>query len=172
MAGDPKKADSVFDFLYIDLHRISLFQSQFSQYGNLTSLVKGATSTKSTEGGVSVGLGKVGVNSEGEKSLEQHYDAQWVAPLAFLEEAADRKMILRSLKDARVGNLVLIKGRLSIRDLSLVKSALALQSVKRKLAAGVAIGTSVQRREKREFGFRDGISFHSSSYNPNSYFRH
>jgi hypothetical protein len=39
VALEPQKRDSVFDFLYVDRHRIGLYLSQFSEFGNLTNLV-------------------------------------------------------------------------------------------------------------------------------------
>ena len=40
MAQEPVESGSVFDFIYVDQRRIGLYLAQFSDFGNLTKLVR------------------------------------------------------------------------------------------------------------------------------------
>src|SRR5713226_8037314 len=90
MVPGPEKDVSVFDFLYIDSQRISLFLSQFSQYGHLTALAKSVTASSSTAGGVDIKLAKIEGTEAEQTTLSKQYDAQWIAPLTFLDQADQR----------------------------------------------------------------------------------
>jgi hypothetical protein len=148
MAQDPKKADSVYDFLYIDSKRIALFLSQFSNYGHLTALTKTATDTKSIDGKVDVKIASVESHEIGQSGLSKQYDAQWVAPLTFLDEADQRNMIERDIGAAGFGNLVLASGELEVRDLRMIMQALNLPAMKALQSTPEA--PPVDRRERNE----------------------
>src|SRR5436305_1846102 len=117
MAQDPEKGDSVYDFLYVDARRIAVFLSQFEQYGHLTSLTRTVSETSSASGGVSVVAAKLDTAASEQSSQTRQFDPQWLVPLAFLDKADQRGMIVRDLGDARIGQLVLISGRLAMFDL-------------------------------------------------------
>lgn len=149
MGHDQGEDDSVFDFLYIDSQRIALFLSQFGQYGHLTALTKSATISSTREGGVDVKLAKF-EGSEGEQStLSEQFSAQWVAPLTFLDEADQRRMIVRGLQDARIGQLVLAEGSLEVRDLTIIKKAFALPAMKDHIASQSTLAASNNTRQAR-----------------------
>jgi hypothetical protein len=128
MAQDPKKADSVFDFLYVDSGRIALFLSQFNQYGHLKSLTKSVSENSSAGGDFNPA--KLDYSEGSSTGIKKEYDAQWIAPLSFLDQAQQRNIIERDIASAGIGNLVLASGALSVRDLRLIMGIMALPSMK------------------------------------------
>jgi hypothetical protein len=121
VAQEPEKSDSVFDFLYVDNRRIGLYLSQFSQFGNLTNLVESVatTDTSRVEGSFGISSTKVGthVDTVAQTGVQRHYDTQWTAPLSFLEEIQARQMLKRELQEARVGDLVILPGTLTLANM-------------------------------------------------------
>ena len=113
MAREPQRRDSVFDFLYVDHHRIGLYLSQFSDFGNLTNLVHSqrAGDETSLRGGIpSVAQGEAKESQQ--TGIEKHFDTQWSQVLNFLDELQTRGMVRRTLEDASIGRLLLIPGNL------------------------------------------------------------
>src|SRR4051794_34309148 len=133
MARDQEKEDSVFDFLYIDSCRIALFLSQFSQYGHLTSLTRTRTESATSSGALDIKLAKIDGSESESSTLNRQFDAQWVAPLSFLDQARQRGMI-KALTDGRIGNLVIVDGELEIRDLTIIKRAFEFPAMRTQMA--------------------------------------
>jgi hypothetical protein len=147
MAPVPEKADSVYDFLYIDLPRIQIFNSQFSQYGHITELTRSTTASSSVGGGIDLKIVK-GDNSESEQTaIAKRYDTQFVAPLLFLDNAKD--MLVRDLSKAGVGQFVLISGSVSIIDLMMLKDAWNLKEVKQFATLGAQQSQSAKGDQNR-----------------------
>ncbi len=112
---ETKKTDSVFDFLYVDHHRVGLFLSQFSEFGNLTDIVhtKGVTDDALISAGVKGIVG--GEAKSGHSSnLQSKYNPLWIQALNFLDEVNARGMVSHDLASAAIGSLVLTKGCLNI----------------------------------------------------------
>lgn len=151
MAPAPKKEDSVFDFLYVDSRRVAVFLSQFGQFGHLTQIIKSATDSSKAGGGFDVKVAKMDTSETATESIQKQFDAQWVAPLAFLDEANKRGMIVRHLAQARIGQLVLDSGTLSVTDLSIVKEMWKLPAIRSMILQGAetAIQTSTLPRAER-----------------------
>lgn len=164
MALDQGADDSVYDFLYIDSRRIALFISQFSQYGHLTSLTRSRTESATASGGLDVKLAKINSGEAESTTLERQFDAQWVAPLTFLDQANQRGMIVKQIASARMGQLVLARGDLEVRDLTIIKRAFALPAMQAHLSSA---GTrqrphqsrAERRREQREKPETSGKEF-------------
>ena len=106
MAPVQEKADSLYDFLYVDLSRIQLFNSQFSQYGHITELTRSTMTSSSSGGGMDVKIVKAEAFEEESTKIQKRYDTQFVAPLSFLDHA--QNMIVRDLSKAGIGQFVLI----------------------------------------------------------------
>lgn len=138
MARVPVKADSVYDFLYADLPRIQVFNSQFSQYGHLTDLTRSTSVSNSVGGGIDLKLVKADTSESDKTELQSRYDARLVAPLTFLDNAKD--MIVRDITKAAVGQFVLVSGALQFFDLGLLKAAWGLRSIQKLIRAGAAKG--------------------------------
>jgi hypothetical protein len=155
MAREPERNDSVFDFLYIDSRRIALFLSQFGQYGHLKSLTRSVGENSKTGGGIDLKIAKVEYGEGADSSLKKEYDAQWVAPLSFLDQANQRGMIKRGLDGARIGELVLASGSLEIRDLAIIRKMFAMPSMKASMSAQQNIPVPRKSRDDR-LGRRGG----------------
>jgi hypothetical protein len=130
MARGPEPGDSVYDFLYVDARRIAVFLSQFNQYGHLTSLTRAVSETSSTSGGVNVVAAKLDTGASEQTSQTRQFDPQWLAPLSFLDQANERGMIVRDLVQARIGQLVLVSGRLAMFDLGVMRDAWNIKAIK------------------------------------------
>ena len=163
----PGKDDSVYDFLYIDAPRLSHFLSQFNQYGSLTGLTRAVSESSSTSGGLNVVAAKVDTGSSQQTTQTRQFDPQWIAPLSFLDEANRRGMIVRDLQNARIGQLVLVSGDLTLFDLALIKTFWDIEPLKALLLRALAQSTADEpvasrqdrRRQDRDKGRRgDGLS--------------
>jgi hypothetical protein len=151
MARGPGEEDSVYDFLYIDARRLAHFLSQFSDYGHLTALTRSVNETSTSSGGVNVHIAKVDTGTSAQTSQVSQFDAQWIAPLTFLDQANSRGMIARGIEEARVGRLVLVSGELAVFDLAIMQSAWSLNFIKRLLvdATRHGDGQPAPRHERR-----------------------
>lgn len=136
MAPDQRMDDSVYDFMYVDARRIAQFSSQFNQYGHLTGLTRTVSETRTGGGGVNVGAAKFDKSAQAQEGQTKQFDPQWLNPLTFLDDAGKRGMIVRDLAVAGIDQLVLISGRLSIFDISIVKSIWGIDQLVEKAMAG------------------------------------
>lgn len=129
--------DSVYDFIYADLRRIAQFLSQFNQYGHLTNLTRTENLSKTLNSGFNVTVAKLEGNSTSAEGQTRQFDQQWVIPLNFLDEAQDRNLIIRDLKEARIGQFVLTSGSLAILDLKTLKELWDLPLIQEIIASGI-----------------------------------
>jgi hypothetical protein len=113
VAHEPQEKNSVFDFLYVDHHRIGLYLSQFSDFGNLTNLVHSqrAGDETSVSGGIP-SIAKGEAKESQQTGIERHFDTQWSQVLNFLDELQTRGMVRRSLDGAPIGCILLVPGNL------------------------------------------------------------
>jgi hypothetical protein len=124
---DPESLNSVLDFIYVDSKRISLYLAQFSQYGNLTTLVHSTSKKDEDRAKFGVSIGPRAFRGEAmsdtaetaDTSLQKHYSTQWIAPLSLLEELQARDMIKRTLEDVQIGDIFILPGSLSLFDTSM-----------------------------------------------------
>ncbi|HEX7887073.1 MAG TPA: hypothetical protein VF474_13940 [Phenylobacterium sp.] len=131
MAAVPAKADSVFDFLYVDARRIGLLLSQFGSDGILTELERSSETTSQHGGGFDVKVLK-GDAREGAKSqLKRRFDPQWLLPLTFLDLA--QEIIVRDPERAGIGQLVLVRGKLWVIDMSILKTMVDDPTIRKQL---------------------------------------
>ena len=69
-------------------------------------------------------------NSKAHSQQSQRiYDPLWTNALTFLDYLAERNLIQRDFNSAGIGQIVLSSGKLHIRDLNLIKQAMALPSL-------------------------------------------
>ena len=151
MALAQEKDVSVFDFLYVDVQRISVFLAQFDEYGHLTGLTK-TVSAGSTSGGTwNVTVAKRDFSDSEQSSIQKQYDQRWMAPLTFLDKT--QSMMKRGLATARIGDLVLASGNLSMFDMSLLEKTWKLDSVKKVAVSTMGVDTrsvsQIQSRPER-----------------------
>lgn len=166
---DDQSTDSVFDFLYHDHRRIASFLSQFDANGLLTELTQSEGVTKGSKRSKKVGVGgdvallgggrlefEIGPGESGSESLERVYDPYWANARQLLDVLQERNMIMRSLDEASVGQIVLATGYLSIQDLGMMKEAWKAPTIKSKIMAGKSGGkrkgnmTAAQREAAKE----------------------
>jgi hypothetical protein len=109
VAHGPEDGDSVFDFIYVDRPRIDLYLAQFSEFGNLTTLVRSVRESDTKQVGLNAHVIRGEKKSGQETGIEKHYDAQWIAPLIFLDEVQNRQMLKPNMGNARIGDLVILR---------------------------------------------------------------
>jgi hypothetical protein len=164
---DGANPDSVFDFLYHDSRRIGSFLSQFDSNGLLTGIGATDTSAKGSKRGYKVGVGgempllgggKLEFEREpaesGSETLERSYDPFWANALTLLDFLEERRLIVPQIEEANFGQFVLVRGWLSVLDLSMFKQAWSLPSVQKAARAGQPQSTLVDgnRHERRKQG--------------------
>jgi hypothetical protein len=147
---DPSSARSVLDFLYHDSRRIGSFLSQFEGDGHLQQLTRtkdaerGKKEASKKDGKADLGLLSGGLEGTKETTVSSAegyarvFDPYWANARAFLDYLSENNMINRTLLGARIGQFVLVKGYLSVLDLSMMKDAWKLQSIQRKALGGSA----------------------------------
>lgn len=171
---EPDKAatDSVFDFLYHDARRVASYLAQFNDFGSLTSIqhteaaqrAQQKTGALSAEGGLA-GVAKAGGSSTAQsgshyqETAQRVYDPLWTNALSFLDFMQKRDLLRRDLQDARIGQIVMFSGDLSLFDLGVLKKMWDLPAVKKamlqaaksdeeqKAAAEVVYGNRKERRK-------------------------
>ena len=140
------KENSVFDFLYVDHHKIGLYLSQFSDFGNLTNLVHSqrAGDETSLRGGIpSVAQGEAKESQQ--TGIEKHFDTQWSQVLDFLDELQTRGMVRRNSEDASIGRLLLIPGNLFLVNMRSFEKTWGVVSSE----VPFATSTTIERRVER-----------------------
>ena len=129
MARGQSKEDSVYDFFYVDSHRIGVLLSQFGEDGILTELTRATDLSGESGGGINIQIAKYEGKESSKTSLGKRFDPQWLMPLLFLDAAQD--WIKRDFQKAGMGQLVLISGDLSVRYTKLLQNIWALDSTKK-----------------------------------------
>ena len=135
---------SVYDFLYRDAERIASLLAQFDPNGVLQSLTTTesfsdtADSGNETAGAVSLAAVK-GQYKTSERISElaaagasRAYDPLWSNPLNLLDFLHQHGYLNRELKNARLGQIVLVSGALSVYDVPVLKVLLSEPDVARK----------------------------------------
>ena len=162
MAPGQEKEDSVFDFLYVDAQRIAVFLAQVDENGHLTGLSKTVSTTSNKGGTWNAQIAKRDFSDSEQSSIHKQFDPRWIAPLNFLAEA--QSMMKRDLEAARIGDLVLTSGELSMFDMSLLEKAWKLDFVKKAVVSSMGEQTqSVIRGRSRSERRRAGKLQESAS---------
>lgn len=158
-ALDERDADSVFDFLYYDAARIASLLSQFDPSGHLTSITQGERAhrnkqenvTLETEGSVAVIKGGITKETNGGaeygRESQRVYDPRWANALAFLDYLEEKNLLQRDLESARIGQLVLFSGSLSLFDMGIFRRMWDLPALK---ILFLAEGQQPNRQERRK----------------------
>ncbi|BDV34675.1 hypothetical protein [Methylocystis iwaonis] len=158
-----QQKSSVFDFLYHDARRVSSFLAQFSDYGHLLSVkateATGQASTKRFDTSVSGALPIV-ANAKGEwqqsttdderDSAERTFDPIWANALNLLAFLSERELIERDITAARIGQFILVSGRLDLIDLGIFRAAWENAKVKEVIVHGAAVAANVAPKNRNE----------------------
>lgn len=172
---DELKNASVYDFLYCDTRRINSFLAQFDDAGVLEKIINrdsiskggkrgwkinvGGNALVSGTGGSVTGGYEVSPSAQGSESSERVYDPLWANALAFLDYLHEDNMIERDLAVARIGQFVLVRGRLSVMDLSLFKGMWGVPVIRKAITSGqnLNLPEPTQTRQQRRQSERNGI---------------
>lgn len=143
---DAQNDVSVYDFLYHDARRVASFISQFDTYGAPQQLKRTETANRSktsgshmeAEGGVpklAKALGSLDneIQVGTSRSLDRTYDPLWTNAITLLDYLDERELIVRSLREARLGQFVLVSGSPDVRDLRLIQKFLATPALQAQL---------------------------------------
>ncbi|CAN5380882.1 hypothetical protein BH11PSE5_BH11PSE5_28420 [soil metagenome] len=112
MEEDLIETASVYDFLYVDHDRIGLLLSQFSSDGVLTEIVRESAEGTGANRAIDIKIVKVGSSESGSTALNRRFNARWLVPLLFLDQA--KELLKRDISEADLGNLVLATGTLCL----------------------------------------------------------
>lgn len=126
LPGSPSQSvEYLCDYVYIDQTRLAHYYSQLSDHGLVTQTKKIAKTVAqdSSEVGVKAVLaaGSIRGSSSSEDTLEMQIDSAFSRPQETLDALYEAGYIQNGLSNARMGCLILEKGRISIFDLRLVK---------------------------------------------------
>lgn len=162
-----QSTDSVYDFLYYDATRIGSFLSQFDSSGHLTTVTQGERAHRSkqentalkTEGSVAIAKGAVtretDRGAEYGRESQRVYDPRWANALAFLDYLDERQLLHRELDSARIGQIVLFSGELSLFDLGVLRRMWELPAIRKMIVSATgnqqaADQPAVNRHERRK----------------------
>lgn len=113
------------DYAYIDTVRLSHYYGQLSEHGLVTQSKHTSKTTGKDTGKLEVkamvlaGAGQIEVGSE--RSVELQVDPYYSRPQQTLDALYEAGYIGSGLTNARIGDLVLAKGKVSIFDIRLLK---------------------------------------------------
>jgi hypothetical protein len=158
-----QQKNSVFDFLYHDARRVSSFLAQFFDYGHLLSVKAtestGQASTNRFDASLSGALPIVANATGGwhqsatddeRDSAERTFDPLWANAIQLLNFLAERELLQRDITSARIGQFVLISGRLDLIDLGIFRKAWENPKVKDAVTHGAAVAENVAPRSRSE----------------------
>jgi hypothetical protein len=146
--GESSKSPLVLDFLYHDSRRVGSFLSQFDS-GHLTQLTRTHEASEATSESASreFGLGLTpivgGKSNSAENTgvakkdgLQSVFDPYWTNARALLNYLNEHGFIERDIATAKMGQFVLISGKIIPLDMQSLKPVWSLPSIKRKIIAG------------------------------------
>lgn len=153
--------NSVFDFIYADFERINLLISQFNEVGaplqvseeKTAERESGKADTQKLTGQALVAKGeaeftdKLGAKTSRKK--QNTFDPRWATAVNFLDELETRGLISRSIDDAVLGQIVLAKGALKVRDFGSLKEIWRKPSVQAAMRAGNDQSPEMNRQQRR-----------------------
>lgn len=155
--SDQQERNSVYDFLYHDARRIGSFLAQFDPHGQLQSLTKtnAVSDTAGSTVGVTAGasipaivkvdtVGNQQVSQTASDAIAKTYDPLWQNSIALLDYLTARGLIERNILQARIGQFVLVSGKLSIIDMGLLKSIFSSKFLKQNLSKQISKATNKQ----------------------------
>lgn len=161
--GEPQN-DSVYDFLFHDARRIGSFLAQFDDSGHLTQVTQSESASKGAKRGYRINIGGgasvLGTGGQGSVGLERTpeeggsesslrvYDPLWTNALTFLDYLELHGLLERDLTRARLGQMVLATGSLTISDLAMMQSAWKLPTVQKLMKTG-ADASPPNRQQRR-----------------------
>ncbi len=160
----------MYDFLYHDAQRIGSFLGQLDPHGHLKSLrhsaqtgVKKNTEVK-VEGGASLpGLAKLGGTAESgssnhwDQEEDRSYDPFWGNALTLLKYLEERKLLKRNMREAGVGQLVMLEGTLKILDLRILQGGWDMPTIVSKFGYGDTSNMTTKQIQDNQLALEDRV---------------
>ena len=109
-----------------------------------------------------------GPEKGGFEASERVYDPLWTNARTLLDFLAERDLVRRNLKEARIGQFVLASGPLSVMDFTLWKGIWTLPALKNAMREGFGQQTSSQPEQNRANRRRDRGKTSSDTSSPKS----
>lgn len=120
MAQDSQSTDSLFDYFYVDKERISALTAQLFSEGVLSSIKQRSTESendlKEMKGGLPLLAARINSSEAWSRGQERSFDSTWSIPLNLLDKLSEAGKIGSTLNDAKLGDIVLLKGMMKIFD--------------------------------------------------------
>lgn len=150
-AAQPQ-GNSIFDFLYQDARRIGSYLAQLTPAGHVNGIKltksthKGEASSVTMSGGTDVKVLHASrdkaeqTNTTTSDVLESSVDPLWGNAIDLLNILAARGMIVRDPNQARIGQFVLVEGRLSIFNLQQLNMIWNNPKLLAMIQTGIAAG--------------------------------
>lgn len=123
-AQDSQSIDSLFDYFYVDKERVSALTAQLFPSGVLNSVKQTSTESENDLKELKGGIPLVGMRSNASEAWsrgqERIFDSSWSLPLNLLDKLSETGRMKTSLHEAKLGDLVLMKGMMKIFDAQMV----------------------------------------------------
>lgn len=124
MAQDSQSTDSLFDYFYIDKERVNAITAQLFPAGVLNSIKQTSGESEGDLKELKAGLPLIGAKTNASeswnRSQERLFDSSWSTPLNLLDKLSESGRMKTCLNEARLGDIVLIKGMMKIFDAQMV----------------------------------------------------
>lgn len=128
MEQGSQTTDSLYDFLYVDKERVSSLLTQLYAPGVVTSVKRVSSESEKTtnSGGFDLKLakGNASIDEAISHTQERLFDASWALPINLLDKLTEADLIKTGISAERLGNTVLIKGRIGFFDISFFQKSL------------------------------------------------
>lgn len=122
MAPESQSTESLFDILYADRERLTLYLSQIDPNGVITgfktSSVDGSSMASDIKGSVGIGSFAYNGKTNNQDSQERSYDPAAALPIQVLNGLDEKNFIHRDITKTPIGSLILSSGSLSLFDTS------------------------------------------------------
>lgn len=123
-AQDSQSIDSLFDYFYVDKERVSALTAQLFPSGVLNSVKQTSSESEKDLKELKGGLPLFGVRSNASegwsRGQERTFDSSWSIPLNLLDKLSETERMKTNLHEAKLGDLVLMKGMMKIFDAQMV----------------------------------------------------
>lgn len=133
MEQEQGKADSVFDFAYVDRVRLGSLLAQLDADGVISTTKRVGSTSSTRTGALKVGVAPIlavdgSVNEVGTDALERSFDASMALPINALTVLQEAGMLRRTLIPIEggdglvpLGGLVHLEGFVAVRDIELIR---------------------------------------------------
>ena len=124
MDQDSLSTDLLFDFFYVDKERVNSLTAQLFPAGVLSTVKQTSTENDANLKEVKILLpvlgGRANASESFSRAQESLYDSSWTMPSNLLAKLQEEGRIKSDLKEAKLGDLVIISGMMKLFDVKMV----------------------------------------------------